>query len=104
MSVEKAIDERIRQAIERGEFDNLPGHGKPLDLDAYFNTPEDLRMAFSLLKSNQFVPEEVEMMKEIDELRSRIRVSTGDVERETLNKRLNERVLALSLLLDRRRR
>jgi len=30
------VDEQIREAIARGEFDNLPGKGKPLDLDAYF--------------------------------------------------------------------
>ena len=103
MSIEKAIEQKIREAIERGEFDNLSGHGKPLDLDAYFNTPEDLRMAFSMLKSNDFVPEEVEIMKEIDALKSRI-ASASEAEQDALKNRLNERSLALSLLLDRRRR
>ena len=103
MSVEKAIEEKIREAIERGEFDNLSGHGKPLDLDAYFNTPEDLRMAFAMLKSNDFVPEEVEIMKEIDALKSKI-ATAEETELEVLKKRLNERSLALSLLFDRRRR
>ena len=65
MFPERAIEEKIRRSIEAGHFDNLEGHGKPLDLTAYFNTPEDLRLAYSLLKSNEFVPEEVEMLKEI---------------------------------------
>lgn len=56
MSIESSIENMIKEAIARGEFDNLSGSGKPLDLDAYFNTPEDLRMAFSMLKSNDFVP------------------------------------------------
>ena len=103
MSVEKAIEEKIREAMERGEFDNLSGHGKPLDLDAYFNTPEDLRMAFAMLKSNDFVPEEVEIMKEIDALKFKI-ATADETELEVLKKRLNERSLALSLLFDRRRR
>ena len=30
MSYESAIDRAIREATERGEFDNLPGAGKPL--------------------------------------------------------------------------
>jgi hypothetical protein len=55
MSIESAIEQKIREAMARGEFDNLPGKGKPLDLEAYFNTPEDLRMAYSILKSNDFV-------------------------------------------------
>jgi hypothetical protein len=45
-----AIDELIRSAFERGNFDDFPGNGKPLDLRDYFNTPEDLRLAFSILK------------------------------------------------------
>ena len=56
MSIESAIEQKIREAMARGEFDNLAGSGKPLDLDAYFNTPEDLRMAFSMLKSNDLYP------------------------------------------------
>ena len=47
------VDKIIREAIERGEFDELKGKGKPLDLDAYFATPEDIRMAYSILKSNE---------------------------------------------------
>jgi hypothetical protein len=103
MSIEKAIEEKIREAMERGEFDNLAGRGKPLDLDAYFNPPEDMRMAFAMLKSNEFVPEEVEIMKEIDELKSKM-AAAAEADREPLTKRLNDRKLALSLLLDRRRR
>jgi hypothetical protein len=30
---ESWIDRQIREAMERGEFDNLPGAGKPLELD-----------------------------------------------------------------------
>lgn len=104
MSIESAIEQRIREAIERGEFDDLPGRGKPIDLDAYFSTPEDLRMAYSILQSNQFVPEEVDLMKEIAELRERLGSAASEAERYQLQKRLQERSLALSLLLDRRRR
>src|SRR5687767_10838379 len=104
MSIESAIEQKIREAIERGEFDDLKGKGKPLDLDAYFNTPEDLRMAFSILKSNDFVPEEVEIFKEIASLQEKINDSADDTEQSALKKRLDDRRLALSLLLDKRRR
>ncbi|HVF47936.1 MAG TPA: DUF1992 domain-containing protein, partial [Pyrinomonadaceae bacterium] len=72
MSIESAIEQQIRAAIERGDFDNLSGKGKPLDLDAYFNTPEDMRLAFGMLKSNEFVPDEVEKLNEIARLRESI--------------------------------
>jgi hypothetical protein len=104
MSIESAIEKQIKEAMARGEFDNLSGQGKPLDLDAYFNTPEDLRMAYSILKSNDFVPEEVEIMKEISGLKERLETAVEEADRAALRKRLDERSLALSLLLDRRRR
>ena len=104
MSIESAIEQKIREAMARGEFDNLAGKGKPLDLSAYFETPEDLRMAYSMLKSNDFVPEEVEMFKEISGLAEKIKASTDQLEIEALTRKLNERRLALQLLLDNRRR
>ena len=104
MSIESAIEQKIKEAMARGEFDNLPGSGKPLDLDAYFNTPEDLRMAFSMLKSNDFVPEEVEIFKEIAEISEKLKISTDDSEVNALTKKLNDRKLGLRLLLDKRRK
>ena len=84
MSIEKAIEEKIRKAIEVGDFDDLEGRGKPLDLTAYFNTPENMRLAFSMLKSNEFVPEEVEMLKEIAFLKEQIAGCSNDDERSAL--------------------
>ena len=104
MSIESAIEQKIREAMARGEFDNLSGAGKPLDLDAYFNTPEDLRMAFAMLKSNEFVPEEVEIFKEIAELDEKIKACSDEDERVKLETKREERRLKLMLLLDARRR
>ena len=104
MSIEKAIEERIQQAMARGEFDDLPGKGKPLDLEAYFATPEDLRMAYAMLKSNDFVPEEVEIAREIATLREQLADTSSDEERAELTRKLNERPLALRILIERRRK
>jgi hypothetical protein len=30
--LETLVEKRIREAMEKGEFDNLPGKGEPLDL------------------------------------------------------------------------
>lgn len=46
---EIGIDRVIRDAIERGDFDDLPGAGKPLDLSAY-DINNDWRLAFHVLK------------------------------------------------------
>lgn len=55
--------------MERGEFDNLTGAGKPLDLDENPFAPADWRLAFKILKDNQVAPEWIETGKQIrDEL------------------------------------
>ena len=59
MSLDRVVDEMIRDAMARGEFDNLPGAGKPQNLDSYFAAPEDLRMAWSVLRNAGYLPEEV---------------------------------------------
>jgi hypothetical protein len=101
--MEKFVEEQIRRAIEAGEFDNLPGKGKPIDLKAYFETPEDLRMAYSILKSNNFVPEEVEMLKEIEALKKRLE-SSNDEQKDRLKKEIAEKTYAFNMLLEKRSR
>lgn len=104
MSIEKHIDKMIQAAIARGEFKNLKGEGKPIDLDAYFATPEDVRLGYSMLKSNDFVPEEVDRLKEIGDLRRQIAESGDEGRTAKLKKSLSEKELALSLILERNRR
>jgi hypothetical protein len=59
-------ERRIQEAIERGEFDDLPGKGKPLDLGEDDRTvPPELRMAYRMLKNAGMLPPEVELHKEI---------------------------------------
>ena len=90
--------------MQRGEFDNLEGAGKPLDLDAYFATPEDLRVGYSVLKSSKFVPEEIDRLKEIGILKDKLKNCADADEQKRLNKLLNEKTLALSLILERNKR
>jgi len=104
MALGNFIEEQIKKAIEAGEFDNLEGTGKPLDLDTYFNTPEDLRMGYSVLKSAKIVPEEVHRLKEIGELKEKIKTLADEDEKRKLTKILNEKTLALTLLLERSKR
>ena len=104
MSIEKFIDEQIRMAIEAGEFDDLPGKGKPIDLRAYFETPEDLRMAYSILKSNNFVPEEVEMLKDIGALKKRLEASSDEEQKSRLKKEITEKTYTFNMLIEKRKR
>ena len=74
-------DEKIQKAIARGEFDHLPGKGKPLDLDACFATPEHLRMGYSILKSADIIPDELELLKQIEDLKKSLNSCTGRIEK-----------------------
>jgi len=61
-------ERKIAEAVSRGEFDDLPGAGRPLDLADDALVPEELRLAYRILKNAGFVPPEVEALNEIAEL------------------------------------
>lgn len=103
MSIEKFVDEQVRRAIEAGEFDNLAGKGKPIDLKAYFDTPEDLRMAYSILKSNNFVPEEVEMLKDIEAHKKRLASCSDEDQKDRLRKEITDKTIAFNMILEKHR-
>jgi hypothetical protein len=65
-STQDLVEEQIRKARERGEFDNLKGKGQPLDLAENPYEPPELRMAYKILKDNDFAPFWIELGKEID--------------------------------------
>jgi len=62
---QRIAEKRIEQAIRDGTFEDLPGAGKPLKLEDESHIPEDLRVAYKVLKNANFVPPEVSLRKEI---------------------------------------
>lgn len=61
-------EQRIREAQDRGEFEGLPGQGKPLNLEDDSMVPEDLRMAYKVLRNAGYIPPELAERKEITTL------------------------------------
>lgn len=104
MNFDKLVESIIKEAMERGDFDDLPDKGKPIDLSAYFETPEDVRVAHSVLKNAGMTSREVELLKEIAELRQ-IRAAVLDEEKKReLNKEIEKRQIEFSLMMERQRR
>lgn len=66
------LEEIIQGAVERGEFDNLPGVGKPLNLDDENPYAGDKAASYHLLKQNGYAPPEIEQHKEICRERERV--------------------------------
>ena len=100
MPLEKTVNAIIQEAMRRGEFDNLPGKGKPIDLTDYFNTPEDFRLAYSILKNAGVLPEEVEILKEIETLKGEFEACTDESQREHLMNKIVYRKMRVSLLME----
>src|SRR4051812_25579198 len=82
------VERKIEEALRAGAFDNLPGAGKPLDLDDDRLVPEDVRMAYRILKNAGFVPQDVEDRKDAADLRKLIAATTVDPERRKAMARL----------------
>jgi hypothetical protein len=104
MSFQKDVDEKIKEAIARGEFDNLPGKGNPLDLDAYFATPEHLRMGYSILKSADIIPEEMELLREIEGFKKSMDSSTTPMKKKALRQQLSEKLTNLNMRMEHNRK
>jgi hypothetical protein len=73
----------LKNAMEQGEFDNLEGAGKPLNLKDIPYDPDGLHMALKVLKDNGFLPYWMELGKEIDALRAKLNKSVDDFKKYT---------------------
>jgi hypothetical protein len=104
VSLEKLIEEQIRRAMADGQFDDLQGKGQPIDLKAYFETPEHLRICYSILKNADFVPEEMQLLKDIEALRAELDSCSDEEQRSRLTKTITEKTLSFNLLMEKHRR
>jgi DNA-binding transcriptional regulator PaaX len=93
-------EKKIKEALENGEFDHLPGHGKPLVLEDFSAVPEHLRTGFKILKNAGMLPAEVELRKEVAELRDQLAGCRNAEERERLRRRINTADLQYHLLIE----
>jgi len=94
----RIAEERILEAQRRGEFDNLPGHGRPLQLDDDSHVPEDLRLAYKVLKNADCLPPELELKKEILTTEQMLGRITDEGEKYKQLKRLNFLVMKLNMM------
>ena len=97
---DRLVEKKIREAMEAGEFDRLEGAGRPVNLDAYFNTPEELRAAYAVLKNAGVIPAEAQLLGEINELKERLAASRDAAERERLRQSVHDLTLKYNLLVE----
>lgn len=88
--IENWIDQIIKEGYRKGTFDNLSYQGQPIDNSDYFNAPAEDRLAYHILKNNNFYPEEVRLNKEIQELKVKISEASDPKEAEELKQELGK--------------
>jgi hypothetical protein len=104
MSFAGIVEAIIKDAMERGEFDNLPGKGKPIDLTEYFDTPEEVRLANSMLKNAGMTSREVDLLKEIAELKQVQAAVRDEKKKQEIAKQIQQKQVDFSLMMERQKR
>ncbi len=93
---DRIVEERIKNAQKKGDFENLPGSGEPLDLDYGSCVAEDLRLAYKILKNADFVPPEIEIKNEIKKTEDLLAGMKDEKEKYRTLKKLNFLILKLN--------
>ena len=104
MNFDRLVEQKIREAMAAGEFDRLEGAGRPVNLDAYFTAPEELRAGYAVLKNANVIPEEMQLRGDINRLRQEIEACADPARREALRRDLAALTLKYDLLVERNRR
>lgn len=87
--LDQLAEQHIQQALARGELDNLPGAGQPLQFDDDPLVPADQRMAYKILKNAGYVPAEVLQRKEAAQLHQEMHQTHDESSRRRIAARLN---------------
>ncbi|HEX5605977.1 MAG TPA: DUF1992 domain-containing protein [Candidatus Binatia bacterium] len=96
--LQRIAEQRILEAQREGAFDNLPGKGKPLELEDLSWVPEDLRIGYHVLKNAHVLPPEVELLKDIHSLEDLLKHVEDETERRSLAKSIQWKMVRLDML------
>ncbi len=94
----KIAEKKIKEAEEKGLFKDLPGKYKPLKLEDYSHVPEDLRLAYKILKNAGCLPPELELKKEIRRMEDLLEGMEDEKEMYKLIKEINFRIMKLNMM------
>jgi len=94
----KLAENRILEAIEAGEFDNLRGKGQPLDLEDDSHIPPELRMAYKILKNADCLPPELLLRQEVVQLQDLVAAMPDEAEKLKQMRRLNFLMMKLQMM------
>lgn len=96
-------EDKIKKAYQDGEFNHLPGFGKPLPKDSLSSVPEELRMAYRVLKNAGYSLEEDKIRQELLSMEDLIRSCETEEEKLFLQRKYNEKLLRFHKMMKERK-
>jgi hypothetical protein len=99
-AIEIIAENKIREALDNGELDNLSLSGQPLDLDDGQFVPLHLRLSQKILRNAGYLPPVLQLKKDILQLSERLAEATDECARESIKRRLFEKKLRHDVLMD----
>lgn len=96
--LQKIAEQKIQEALQNGEFDNLPGKGKPIVLEDDSRIPEDMRVAYKILKNANCLPPELELKKEINQMKELLNAMPDEQEKYRMIRKINFQITKLNMM------
>ena len=97
----KSVETILQESIARGEFDNLPNMGKKIDLTDYFNTPKEMRVSSSVLKSAGIKPPEIELLRQIADLKNQLASCEDNAKQAKIHARIEILQIEFNMAIER---
>lgn len=94
----RIVEERITAAQKAGAFDDLPGRGKPLEMEDLSQVPPDLRIAYHILKNARMLPPELELRKQLLSLQDLLGAVGEEPRRRAIVKEMQEKLIQIDIL------
>ena len=95
---ERIVEERILSAQRRGAFKDLQGRGEPIVFADDRHIPEDLRLAYKILKNADCLPAEIELKKEIERTEDLLAAMTDTHARYHAMRKINYLIMRFNMM------
>ena len=94
---QKIVEKRIQEAQGKGDFENLPGSGQPIQLEDDSHIPEELRLAYKILKNAGCIPPELQLQKDIRQMEDMLEGIPDEKQKYRQIKKINYQIMKLNI-------
>lgn len=98
---QKIVEKRIQEAQGKGDFENLPGSGQPIRLEDDSHIPEELRLAYKILKNAGCIPPELQLQKDIRQMEDMLEGIPDEKQKYRQIKKINYQIMKLNMMRNR---